>query len=287
MKDDKLSQTQSEVIESLDVLKTNAATPSALNDNADDGQINNEERDLTPESEKADGAENETEPSNNGDETQLDDATKEQIQEVEDSINLPFGKRLKAAFSRQYSGEYYRVDGDESTLKTKRGIHKLMLVAGLALLVVALFAIRQRPFTELSTNHPSIAYTYIWAQIIVMLITLYTIILAFTRYKIQNKIVKENSPHSGFESRTFFMYEVLCVLYTLEVIAQIILTALFYDTNALYATLILTASAAVIITARFYSHSVLKNATLCDPDGNEIKPEAAKPNDPSAPKDKT
>lgn len=287
MKDEKLSPIQSEVIESLDVLNTDTVTPSAINDNADCGQINNDERILTPESEQADGAENETQPLNicdkNGEETQIEDTIKEQIQEVEDSVNMPLGKRLKAAFSRQYSGDYYRVNGDEATLRTKRGIHKLMLIAGLALLIVALFAIRQRPFTELSTNHPSIAYTYIWAQIIVMLITLYTVILAFTRYKIQNKIVKENAPHSGFKSRTFFMYEVLCVLYSLEVIAQIVLTALFYDTNALYASLILAASAAAIITARFYSHSTLKNATLCDPDGNELPltPDAAKQNAPS------
>lgn len=204
------------------------------------------------------------------DETELDEVTQAQIAEVEESVNMPFGKRLKAAFSRQYSGDYYRVDGDEVALRSKRGVHKLMLIAAFTLLIIALFAIPQRPFAELSQNHKSIAYTYIWAQIIVMIITLYTIILSFTRYKIQNRIVKENAPHAGFKSRTFFMYEVLCVLYALEVVGQIVLTALFYDANALYATLLLAAACAIMIAARIFSHSILKNSVLCDAEGNEL-----------------
>lgn len=166
------------------------------------------------------------------------------------------------------SGAYYYIQSDEYELAKKSFTRTLLTVIAFMLQLVALL-MPQGCFEYISTNISSFAYVYVWTVFVMIGISVYVIIMNFTRYKIVKRIPKERAPKNGFKKRTFFGTELYMAVIALMLVLEISFVCIHFDGWGLTAIFVCALSLAAAVFARQLSWLTLRDATLIPSDDTE------------------
>lgn len=169
---------------------------------------------------------------------------------------------------QRYSGAYYYIDADAKKLAETSFIRSTLTVIAFMLQIVVLL-LPQGGLKYVTDNIPSYAYAYMWLVFVMIAISVWLIIMNLTRYKIGNRIPKENAPRNGFARRAFFGAELYIGVNALMVVLEISFVCIHYDGYGLAAVFVCAAATAAAVCARQFTHIALKNAELIPaPDGD-------------------
>lgn len=170
-------------------------------------------------------------------------------------------KTRKKRSKKKYSGAYYYVAASEQELAKKSFIRTILTVVGL-FLQSAVLLLEQGGTKYVLERYPSYAYVYVWLVFVALGVTVYIIIMNFTRYKLAKRIPIERAPKSGFKRRAFLGHEIYMAVYAALLAVEISFVCLSYDGMGLLAVFMCAAALAAAVAARQITHLTLKNAEL-------------------------
>lgn len=177
------------------------------------------------------------------------------------AVETPPAVKPPAKSKKKFSGDYYYVDADRETLSKSSFIRTLLTVIALMLQIVVLL-LPQGGLEYITKNFPSYAYVYMWAVFVMLAVSVYVLIMNFTRYKLVKRIPKERAPSRGFKNRTFFGTELFMAINALILAIEISFVCISYDGVGLAAVFICAAALAASVLARQTALYALRSAEL-------------------------
>lgn len=196
----------------------------------------------------------------------VDDVSTEQPpseESPEDGVVVPTdgaGKNKKRRNKK--SGAYYYVEGDEKTLAERSFIRSTLTVIALMLQIVILM-LPQNGMAYVLDHSPSYAYVYAMFTIIVTGgVSIWLMVMNFTRYKIVKRIPVEYAPKKGFSRRAFFGAELYMAVNAVMFVFELSFICCEYNGAELACLFMSAAALAASVAARQVTHLTLKNAQL-------------------------
>lgn len=182
--------------------------------------------------------------------------------------NDPPDDKKTAKRKNKFSGDYYYIDTDRETLAKNSFIRTLLTVIALMLQIVVLL-LPQGGLEYITENIPSYAYIYMWSVFVMLAVSIYNIIMNFTRYKFDKRIPKERAPRRGFKNRTFLGTELFMAVNAFMLAVEISFVCISYDGVGLAAVFVCAAALAASVLARQTALYTLRSAQLIRADDSQ------------------
>lgn len=173
-------------------------------------------------------------------------------------------KKQKKPKKPKFSGSYYYVGKSAEELAKSSFFRTVLSVAGLLVQAVTLLFVPQGGVKYVTENIASYAYTYMWLVFVMLAVTVYIIIMQFTRYKLDKRIPVERAPKNGFKRRAFLGHEIYMGIYALLLAVEISFVCISYDIYGLIAVFLCAVALAAAVGARQITHLTLKDAELIE-----------------------
>ncbi len=183
----------------------------------------------------------------------------------------------------KFSGAYWYCSTDDTELAKQSFIRTLLTVIAFLLQVVVLL-LPQGGLEYTTKNIPSFAYVYMWVVFVMLGISIYVIVMNFTRYKLVKRIPVERAPKKGFKRRSFFGAELFVVINAVLFVFELAFVCLSFDGVGLVGMFITLAATAAAVWARQVTVLTLRDAELVpapeeNKDDGEENPDAESPTD--------
>ncbi len=186
----------------------------------------------------------------------------EQPSVADENANTQTENIRKKPKKQKFSGAYYYVAASVEKLAEKSFIRTVVTVIGLILQITVLLFLPQGGLKYVTETIPSYAYAYVWIVFVMLAVSIYIIIMNFTRYKFVKRIPVERAPKKGFTHRAFFGHELYVAMYAVILAVEISFVCIHYDVYGLIAVFICAAALAAAVAARQITHLTLKDAEL-------------------------
>ncbi len=159
----------------------------------------------------------------------------------------------------RFSGAYWYVPASNEDIAKNATIRTLLVVIAVMLQVVVLL-LPQGGLEYVTLNIPSYAFIYMWSIFVILGVTVYTLIMNFTRNKLRKRIPVEYAPRSGFARRSFLSNEIFMAINALILIFELSFVCISYDGWGLVALFVSAAALAASVAARQIVPFTLKGA---------------------------
>ena len=169
-------------------------------------------------------------------------------------------KRKKKGPSGAY---WYTVKEDAELIKNSQ-IRSLVHVIALMLQLVIL-ALPQVGLEYVTIFIPSYAFVYMWAVFIMIGVSIYVIIMDFTRNKLKKRIPVERAPKNGFKRRAFLTAELFIAVHALIFVLEFSFMCISFDGVGLLGMFLALAATGMAVWARIIEWRTLKDAELIPP----------------------
>lgn len=165
------------------------------------------------------------------------------------------------ATGKKLSGAYYYVATDESEL-AKSSFTRTMLTVIAFLLQVVILLLPQGGLEYITRNIASYAYVYMWIVFVMLAVSVYVVIMYYTRSKLAKRIPVERAPKRGFKKQTFFCTELYMAVNALMLAVEISFSCIRYDGYGLVAVFLAALALAAAVGARQVAFLTLRDAEL-------------------------
>lgn len=177
----------------------------------------------------------------------------------------------------ELSGAYWYSSREDAELIKNSQIRSLIHVIAFMLQIVPL-ALSQEWMPYVTYHIPALAYTYVWAVILTLIISLYVIIMDCVRNKIKKRIPVEKAPKNGFTKRAFFTAELDIAVNALIFVFELIFLCILFGGFGLFGLFLTAAATGLSVWARQIEHLTLRDAELIPAPDEDIKQELEKEN---------